>query len=231
MDFGSLTLPAREVTGYRAINSRFPPIRLFDDVANAAEFDQLYAIQARTNPRILSELGRLELISRAEIPFGIPGCSYAAAPFTHINPDGSRFSGGEFGVLYIADEIQTALTEIVYHQQRYWQGVKEKKFDRVVLRGLSCKFNEENMVNATALPEDHPAYDPDDYTSARHLAKILKTSKFPGIRYRSVRRHGSLCWGLFTPKPVISIKQTAHYEMVWDGSEVVGINQLTALKP
>ena len=88
-----------EQQAYRLVNSKFPPIALFDDVADADEFETLYQLQALTNPRLRNETGRLELIARAEIPFGIPGCSYATAPFTHVNPAGSRFSDGSFGVL------------------------------------------------------------------------------------------------------------------------------------
>jgi hypothetical protein len=96
-------LPSEEIKSYRLINSKFPPISLFDDVADASEFESLYALQALTNPRLKNEVGDLQLIPRTEIPFGIHGCSYATAPFTHVNPDGSRFSDGSFGVLYVAD--------------------------------------------------------------------------------------------------------------------------------
>ena len=104
VDINSLTSnPGNIVSGYRLINSKFPPISLFDDVANEEEFEALYALQELTNPGIQNEIGNLNLISLKEIPFGINGCSYASAPFTHVNPDGSRFSDGMFGVLYIAD--------------------------------------------------------------------------------------------------------------------------------
>ena len=89
-----------DIRAYRLVNSKFPPIAIFDDVASADEFESLYALQAITNPRLANQAGRLELIPRADIPFGIPGCSYAAAPFTHVNPDGSRFSDGSFRDLH-----------------------------------------------------------------------------------------------------------------------------------
>lgn len=133
-------LPATTAVGYRLINSKFPPIALFDDVANAGEFEILYQLQARTNPRLLNEAGRIEQLPRNEIPFGISGCSYAVAPFTHINPAGSRFSAGQFGVLYLADAMPTALAEVQHHQQNYWQGVSGLEFERIVLRGLRCEF-------------------------------------------------------------------------------------------
>ena len=67
--------PPAKLQAYRLVNSKFPPIELFDDVADADEFDMLYQLQALTNPRLHNETGRLELIPRGEIPFGIPGCS------------------------------------------------------------------------------------------------------------------------------------------------------------
>ena len=113
-------LPARDVIGYRLVNSKFPPIDLFDDVADPDEFAALHALQSLTNPRLQNEVGDLALLPLEQIPFGIRGCSYAVAPFTHINPEGSRFSDGSFGVLYLADTLETAITEVKHHQQAYW---------------------------------------------------------------------------------------------------------------
>lgn len=44
---------------------------LFDDVADANEFETLYQLQAKTDPRLLNEAGRIEQLSRNEIPLGI----------------------------------------------------------------------------------------------------------------------------------------------------------------
>ena len=129
-----------QLQAYRLVNSKFPPIALFDDVADADEFEVLYQIQALTNPRLHNEVGRLELIARDQIPFGIPGCSYAIAPFTHVNPAGSRFSDGSFGVLYLADSMETALAEVRHHQSLYWSNVRSLNYERFVFRGLSCSF-------------------------------------------------------------------------------------------
>ncbi|BBC42095.1 hypothetical protein PDPE_1-02936 [Photobacterium damselae subsp. piscicida] len=78
-----------EYKGHRLINTKYPPIALFDDVASPEEFEMLYAIQALTNPRLRDEVGDICLIDPAEIPFNcLRGRSYAVAPFTHINPKG-----------------------------------------------------------------------------------------------------------------------------------------------
>lgn len=201
---------------YRLVNSKFPPIDLFDDVADAEEFEILYQLQALTNPRLHNETGRLELIPRSEIPFGIPGCSYATAPFTHVNPAGSRFSDGSYGVLYLADSMETALAEVRHHQEQYWSNVEGLNFERFVFRGLSCQFNEAGLLDATSVPMSEPIYDTDDYTHSRQFGRLVRQGGFPGLRYHSVRNPGQHCWALLTPRRVLSIIQTAHYEMIWN---------------
>ena len=220
---------AAAYTGYRAVNSKFPPIALFDDVADAAELDSLYALQARTNPRLLNEVGQIERIARDQIPFGIIGCSYATGPFTHVNPAGSRFSDGSYGVLYIADEIPTALAEVSHHQQAYWKGVVGLKYDRIVLRGLQCTFTTDRIVDACTMPESEAIHAPDDYTVARAVGRSVRAAGHAGIHYGSVRRPGHSCWGLFTPAVVQRIVQTSHFEMIWDGARISPPSQLSAL--
>ena len=220
------TLSAGELQAYRLVNSKFPPIALFDDVADIADFDTLFQLQALTNPRLLNEIGRLELIPRQQIPFGIPGCSYATAPFTHVNPAGSRFSDGSFGVLYLGSTLDTALAEVRHHQDRYWSGVPQLGYERFVFRGLTCTFNEADMLDAAVLPLSHEVHAPDDYSQARALGQSARAAARPGLRYRSVRRPGDLCWALLTPRVVSSIVQTAHYEMIWNGG-ITSVNRIS----
>lgn len=220
-----VALAGEPLQAYRLVNSKFPPVALFDDVADADEFEVLYQIQELTNPRLKNEVGRLELIRRSEIPFGIPGCSYATAPFTHVNPAGSRFSDGSFGVLYLADTLETALAEVKHHQSLYWSNVPSLNYERFVFRGLSCSFVEAGMKDATSISMTDPVYDPDDYTDSRRLGKWVKEAGCPGLRYNSVRMHGCYCWALMTPKPVLSVIQAAHYEMVWNG-QLTSVSQI-----
>lgn len=225
------SLPAssgKSLQAYRLVNSKFPPIALFDDVADARDFDAIYQLQTLTNPRLQNEMGRLELIARDEIPFGIAGCSYAAAPFTHLNPEGSRFSDGSFGVLYLADKMDTAIAEVRYHQGRYWANVQGLNYERFTFRGLSCSFNDAGMRDATVIPLTDPVYAPDDYTHSRRLGHETKREGCPGLRYNSVRSPGNTCWALMTPRPVTSIIQTAHYEMIWNG-QIISVNQITGM--
>lgn len=213
--------------GYRLINSKFPPIALFDDVASADEFDILYECQALTNPRLHTEVGNLNLLPKSEWPFGIAGCSYAVAPFTHVNPEGSRFSDGQFGMLYMADSVDTGLKEVAYHQQQYWQRVVGLAYDRLVFRCLFCEFEGGPFADLTSLPIDHPIYASDNYRAARDFGVEQRKLGVAGIQYLSVREPDSVCWGLFTPKIITGMKQTAHYQMIWDGTAISNISKLT----
>ncbi|MCS2610684.1 RES family NAD+ phosphorylase [Halomonas dongshanensis] len=221
-------LPAARQVGHRLINSKFPPIALFDDVADAEEFAALHALQALTNPRLQNEAGNLALLPPKEIPFGIRGCSYAAGPFTHVNPSGSRFSRGEFGVLYLADTLETAIAEVKHHQQHYWRRVEGLHYDRFVFRALKFDFDEGGCGDATVLPLTHPIYAPDDYRMSRQWGEAAYR-QLPGLRYHSVRRQEAHCWALMTPRHVTEAVQTAHLEMIWNG-DVTQVNRLSAYR-
>ena len=225
-NLSSVTL--RQQHSYRLINSKYPPQSVFDDVADADEFDALFALQALTNPRLQAQAGNLSLLPRTEIPFGIAGCSYAVAPFTHVNPAGSRFSDGRFGVLYLADSVQTAISEVAYHQGRYWAKVPGLAYERFVFRALSCQFADVSLADLTALPPEHAVYAKEDYSAARALGIRLREQGSAGVQYYSVRNSGAVCWGLFSPQYVRQIVQCGHYEMIWQNGSISAINQIVS---
>ncbi|MBX2808488.1 MAG: RES family NAD+ phosphorylase [Cellvibrionaceae bacterium] len=217
-----------KLTGHRLINTKFPPIHLFEDVAHSEDFEALYALQSLTNPRLQTEIGNLQLINIDDIPFGIQGCHYAAASFTHVNPDGSRFSDGQFGLMYIADALDTAIAEVKHHQQRYWQQVPDLAYDRFVFKQLLCTFAITQGLDGSALPASDPVYHPDDYSQARVLGrKIKEHAGYFALKYRSVRQRDRICYALFSPKEITEIIQAKHYEMIWDGHRISEINVIS----
>lgn len=219
-----LRIDAQE--GNRLIPSKFPPISLFEDVADEQEFEALYELQALTNPRLLNEAGNLNLLPRSDIPFGIRGCSVAVAPFTHINPEGSRFSDGSFGVLYLAQDMETALAEVRFHQSAYWAGVEGLNYDRLVLRGFKGTFGPSELHDTRDLGQTHPVHSPENYAHAREMGVQLRESDVEGVAYLSARNPGATCWGLFSPRNVTAMVQTMHYELIWNGSEISSVNRI-----
>ncbi|MBI3369661.1 MAG: RES domain-containing protein, partial [Burkholderiales bacterium] len=83
----------------RIVPTRYPTVFLYDRVADAADFDALYALEAMTNERLRDETGEVARVPRDQRVFG-PGSGPIMAAFTHVNPLGSRFSDGAYGVFY-----------------------------------------------------------------------------------------------------------------------------------
>ena len=127
---------------------------------------------------------------------------------------------------YLAATIETALAEVRHHQNQYWSGVHGLNYERFVFRGLSCSFAGDSMKDAASVPMSDPIYDPDDYSHAQRLGGALKKAGCPGLRYLSVRSEGDHCWALLTPRPVSSIVQAAHYEMVWNG-QITSVSKIS----
>jgi hypothetical protein len=103
---------------YRLIPSHFPPIGVYDRVANPADLDAVFAVENLTNPRLRQEAGELSMVAPQDRVAG-PGTTPIMAAFTHLNPDGSRFSDGSYGVYYAGQTLDTAIAETRYHRARF----------------------------------------------------------------------------------------------------------------
>jgi hypothetical protein len=102
---------------HRIVASRLPTIHLFERVADPADWDALYELESRTNPRIRTQLGELHLVPVADRVSG-PNASIVMAPFTHLSPPGTRFTDGHFGAYYAADRL-TAIAETRFHREEF----------------------------------------------------------------------------------------------------------------
>ncbi len=221
-------LQLKQQSAFRLVNSKFPPIHIFDDVADQADFDALFVVQALTNPRLQQQVGQLNRVPEDQRPWGIPGCNYALGPFVHVNPAGSRFSNGDFGVYYCADHIHTAIAETRYHQERYFQNVKGLKYDRIVMGGLKTEFSAE-LLDISPAGKQPRYHHPDDYRPAQELGSHLKSHQETGLRYESVRAPGTLCYALLNPKAITSVVPSCHYEYIWDGEKIAHILTISRL--
>jgi hypothetical protein len=150
-------LPTRRVEwrqAWRIIASRYPPIDLFERLTpNPAVWDALMALEQLTNPRVRDEVGDIALVPPDERIAG-PGASYVMASFTHVNPRGSRFSNGSFGVYYAASDLDTAIAETVYHFERFARDSSDPRRheDMRVLVGAI----EQDLEDVSVLPAAEP---------------------------------------------------------------------------
>ena len=94
---------------WRILASRYPPIDLFERLTpDPAVWEALVTAEQLTNPRIRDEIGLITLVPEDQRITG-PGATYVMASFTHLNPKGSRFSDGSYGVYYAAAALETAI--------------------------------------------------------------------------------------------------------------------------
>ena len=214
---------------YRMVPSKYPPISLFDDVADQETFDALYAVQARVNPRIRNDLGEITLVPESERPYGIRGFNYAVAPFTHLSADGSRFSNGDFGVFYCARERVGAVDETVYHMEK-WLGYTKMEPQDISMRCLKADFSATGLDIRSSRWRDHEYHAPDNYTSARQLGLEAKRAGREAIFYQSVRHPGVDCYALLTPRVIHSVIQSTHYGYLWNGSVIEDVYEKRVVK-
>ena len=56
--------------GFRLVASRFPPIDLFERVADPADWEALHALESLTNPRLRDAAGDISLVPAADREIG-----------------------------------------------------------------------------------------------------------------------------------------------------------------
>ena len=109
---------------YRIVPSRYPPIHLFERVANPDDLEAIFVLESLTNERIRDEVGDLSLVAPEDRISGA-GTSPIMAAFTHIKPNGGRFTDGTYGAYYAGIDLDTAIAETVYHREQFMRATSE----------------------------------------------------------------------------------------------------------
>ncbi len=202
---------------WRVIATRYPPIDLFERVSpNPAVWDALIELEQLVNPRVRDAVGEIALVPPEKRVSG-PNASWVMAPFTHLNPKGSRFSDGSYGVYYAADRLSTAVAETAHHFAKFALDSHDpprREDMRVVVGGIANAFHD---VDTLAAEERAALLDPNSYVASRTLAKALREGGSNGIVYPSVRDSGGRCVGAFWPDVVGIPIQERHLKYEWDG--------------
>ena len=208
------------VRARRIIRSIFPPIDLFEDIADPEDWPLLIAAEGRTNPRLLEVVGRLDLVPPGRRVSG-PGASWLMAPFTHASPDRpSRFGDGSTGVLYAARGFETALAETMHHHARFMAATAQppgwtSQFREIVLE-VRARLHDVRLPH----PEREAMLRPDDYAASRGIGARLRAAGSEGIVYPSQRDAAGECAALFFPDLARNAVQGRHLDYHWDGARV-----------
>jgi len=214
---------------FRIIPSRFPPVDLLERVSTTEEFDIIYEIEQRTNPRIRDEIGDIELVPKAERLLG-PGTSQIMAAFTHLPLYGSRFTDGSYGVYYAGNSLETAIAETKYHREKFLRDFQCPHIEidmRVLLADLKATLHAIVGLEKTLID----IYHPEDYSASQQFGKELRADGLAsfGIRYNSVRHATGECVAVFRPKALSHCRQERHLCYVWDGTKISDIYKKVAM--
>ncbi len=203
---------------YRIIRTIYPPIWLFEDIADPADWELLASAEGKTNPRVRDEIGDISLVPAARRISG-PSASLVMAAFTHISLDRpSRFSAGRYGVWYCGDRFEVALMETAHHFERFMRRTREPPSD--------AQFRELRADVAGQLHDlrgggFETCLDPDDWQAAQMLAAGLRSSGSEGVVYPSVRWPAGEAAALFWPDLVrLPVVQARTLRYHWDGQRM-----------
>ena len=205
----------------------FPPIDLFEDVADAKDLDALLALRARTDPLVSDRIGPALQIPPEERVYG-PGAGYVMAPFAYPSPDGTRFGppalrAPSFGVYYAARDEATAIAEVKHHRVAFLEAMRAAAQDldfqvlNAPVRGAHFYDLRDRQREFTAV------YSSTDYSSSQKLGAALREKDADGIAYDSVRREGGECVAVFRPRCVGPARPVKNLIFRWDGEAITAV--------
>ncbi len=204
---------------YRLIRTIYPPVDLFEDIADPGDWHLLAEAEAKTNPRVRDEIGAIHLVPVERRVSG-PGASWAMAPFCHVSLDRpSRFSDGGFGVYYAGNRFEVALAETVYHFEQFMAATDEPPAT-VDYRELIGRIDAA-LHDLRGTDDFRAELDADDYSAGQALAAELRGRHGSnGIVYPSVRCPRGQAIAAFWPDVVGIPVQGRHLCYRWDGRRV-----------
>lgn len=205
---------------YRLVPSRFPPIGLFDRVADPADLDTVFAVESLTNPRLRQEAGDISLVPIEE-RVGGPGATPIMAAFTHLDAEGSRFTDGTYGVYYAALALATAIAETRYSRAVFLARTHEPPMEvdiRTYLTDVAGEFHD--IRGRTDLAD---VYNPDSHAAGQVLGRVLKQEDSWGVAYDSVRHAGGQCVAVLRPSALSNSRQGPHLCYVWNGARITDV--------
>jgi hypothetical protein len=220
-------IPVRRIhwkSAVRIIPSVFPPADLFKRVAARADLDAVHAIEDAFNPRLRTAGGGTAPFGADERAVG-PGAAYIMAAFTHLSPDGSRFSDGTFGVFYAAQREPVAIAETRYHRERFMRATHEApcELDMRVL-SVTVKAPLHDLRGMRAILPD--VYRLTEYSASQLLGGVLRAGGSNGVVYDSVRLDGGRCVGAFRPPVLSHCRERKHLRYVWDGASIASVLEI-----
>ena len=202
---------------YRIIPSRFPPIEIFETLAEPDDLEILYAIEGLSNDRLRAEAGDLYRVPKEDWVTG-PGATVVMAAFTHLGR-ATRFSDGAHGVYYAALDEDTAVAETVFHTARFLRETLEPpiEVERRCYVGRILQPLDDLRGRAHARLRDPNI---NTYPTCQAFAAERRSAGSWGLNYLSARRADGECIAAFRSRAVSLPVQGKHFRYRWDGTRI-----------
>ena len=131
--------------------------------------------------------------------------------------------GGRFteplgpGALYLGNTLETCVAELAYHHGLLCAAsVGTPPGTRAVFRHLV--FQVAGDFADASLDRKHGLHNPSDYSASWAFGRRARATGFPGIHYRSVRKRGGRCLGVFEQTAVRFLRfELGAVILEWDG--------------
>lgn len=216
------TIQFKEQRSYRLIRSKFPPIDLYEDVADPEQLEAVFAVEALTNPRIMDAVGDVRKVPVKDRLVGISNASFVMGAFCHVSPDGARFNTGDFGAYYCAPDIETSIKETKYHAERV-NGYTNEPAQNIDMRTIVGVFSGDLVDLTIDKYRCSDIYHETDYSASKAKAESLKKEDVDGVYYSSVRHESHVCYAIYKPNLFSRVTQGKHFEYRWNGREIEAI--------
>ncbi len=220
--------PVRWSRSYRLVPTRYPAVDLFERVAPPEDWEALIELESMTNDRLRDEAGEISLVPAADRVSGA-GASFVMAPFTHLAPEGGRFTTPAFGGYYAARAIGTAVAETGWHRERFLAATAEAPLEldmRLLearlagrladLRGLGARFS--------------ALYAPEDYSASQRFGAGVRGAGGDGVVWDSVRETGGRCAVAYRPRLVTGCREVRTLCYRWDGGRISEVYEKRAFE-
>lgn len=196
----------------RLIPSRFPPVELYELVAEPKDWDTLKALDLLTNPRLSAEGGGREFL-RPEDRHVTQ--HWLVAPFAYPEPGATPYSDGSYGVCLVAETEKGALAAAVQRREAFMRATAMPP-TRLDMRQLATPVSAvlHDLTGWSGLADD---------AETRRICQKLREQGSHGVLLASPFRAGESTAVLFRPTAMKGASQAKHYCFVWDGSRISGI--------
>ena len=177
-------------------------------------------VEFLTNPRVRDEVGDVQRVPSEERVSG-PGTGVVMGAFTHVHPEGSRFSDGTYGAFYAGRELDTAVMESKY-QELFLRATTQGSME-LDMRASGVDLAGELHDLRGRQWDDADVHAENDHAASRRLAAALREDGSNGLVYDKRSTWGWPVRAVFRPRVLSRVRRTRHLCFVWDGREVAWV--------